>query len=97
MYQASQTECDIFSSRQTYPHDVLLSGRDTESLSHPPTLHLCRCAKLAWEPSDDPIKTLSLWQKACCLGLLHHLVMKNSTQNVTYGENRGNERDSTPL
>ncbi len=86
MYQASQTECAIFSSRQTYPHDVLLSGRDIESLSHPPTLHLCRCAELAWEPQEDPIKTLSLWQKACCLGLSHHLVMKNSNLNVTYGE-----------
>lgn len=57
MYHASQTECAIFSLRQTYPHDVLLSGRDTESLSHPPTLHLCRCAELARHGSHRRIQS----------------------------------------
>lgn len=96
MYQASQTECAIFSSRQTYPHDVLLSGRDRETItpSHSTSV-LVFWVSQAWEPPDYPIKTLNLWQKACCLG--HHLVMKNTTSNVTYGKNKGNERDTTPL
>jgi len=57
IYQASKTECAIFSSRQTYPHDVLLTGRDRETLSHPPTLHLCWCAELARHRSHRRIQS----------------------------------------